>query len=456
MGRFNPCRSRRPTWARTLWARVCRYGRDQDGNIVVISAFMIPVLLGAFGLGFEGAHWYQARRAMQNAADSAALAASMNGGTNYDAEAKAVTAQYGYADGVNDVVVTVSNTATCPAGGADCYSVNISKPIPLYLMPLVGYQGDATVDGSRAKLITALAIATASSDPREYCILALASSGTTTGIRTNGSPNADLQHCNVMSNTASDCNGHNLNAGYGDAHTSSSGCGFHQAANLPTLTDPYAYLASAVPSNTCSDYPKAPAKKHDDPLPASNQLSGNVTWGAVQIFCGDVQLTDDVNVTTASPGTVLVIENGQLDTNGHTLKSLANMGLTVVFSGTSGSYAHGPTGGGTLDFAAPTSGTWSGVAIYQDPSLTSGIDIAAAGNSPTWDLTGLVYLPHASVTFSGVVNKASNGHSCFGLVVDNVTINGTASIFDEGECAEAGLALPKGSSQTAQRGALAK
>ena len=51
-----------------------------------------------------------------------------------------------------------------------------------------------------------------------------------------------------------------------------------------------------------------------------------------------------------------------------------------------------------------TSGTWSGVAIYQDPSLTTGVDIAAAGNSRTWNITGLVYLPHSSVTFSGLAN----------------------------------------------------
>jgi hypothetical protein len=93
-----------------------------------------------------------------------------------------------------------------------------------------------------------------------------------------------------------------------------------------------------------------------------------------------------------------------------------------------------------LDISAPTTGAWKGVAIYQDPSLTSGIDVSAAGNSPTWDITGLVYLPHASVTFSGAVNKASNGQSCLALVVDNVT----RSILANGQCAAAGLALPTG------------
>jgi hypothetical protein len=163
----------------------------------------------------------------------------------------------------------------------------------------------------------------------------------------------------------------------------------------------------------------------------------------VQI-CGDLQLTGDVTID-APTGAVLVIQNGQLDTNGHTLSTANGSALTVVFSGdNTAGYTHAPTGGGTLDIAAPTSGAWSGVAIYQNPGLTLGVDISAAGNSPTWDITGLVYLPHSSVTFSGVVNKSSNGQSCFVLVVDNVTINGTGSILSHGGCGPAGLTMPQG------------
>ena len=57
-----------------------------------------------------------------------------------------------------------------------------------------------------------------------------------------------------------------------------------------------------------------------------------------------------------------------------------------------------PTGDGTLDFNAPTTGPWKGIAIYQDPNLTTGVDISEAGNSPTWKITGMVYLPQSSVT----------------------------------------------------------
>jgi hypothetical protein len=413
---------------------------DERGTILMLTAFALPALLATGGLAFEGAHWYQVKRAMQNAADSATIAAASNGGASYATEAKAVAAQYGFQDGVDGVTVIVSNSATCPTGGSNCYSTTITGAVPLVLAPLVGYQGDAVKNGEAAQSLSASAIASQSTSPRKYCILALASSGAVQGIRANGAPKADLSGCDVMSNSAAVCNGHNLNAGYGDAHGASSDCGKKQTPNLPPLSDPYASLESNIPEDTCSSYPQAPSKKKDPSLPASNQFTGVVSWPSTKFVCGDMQLAADVTVTTNS---ILVIKNGRLDTNGFTLKTAAGVGLTIIFTGDNTfGYTHAPTGGGTIDIAAPTSGTWSGVAIYQDPSLTSGVDISEAGNSPTWKVTGLVYLPHSSVTFSGAVNKSSNGMSCFAMVVDNVTINGTGSILTQGQCNQAGLTMP--------------
>src|SRR5262249_26329696 len=95
-----------------------------------------------------------------------------------------------------------------------------------------------------------------------------------------------------------------------------------------------------------------------------------------------------------------------------------------------------------------TSGTWSGVALYQDPGLSKGVDITYAGNTPTWDISGLIYLPHSSATISGAINKSSQGLNCLEIVVDNITINGTGSIFQNGsQCDQAGLNQTKGGSR---------
>jgi Flp pilus assembly protein TadG len=409
---------------------------DQRGNVLILTALALPTMLGLGGLAFEGANWYQTKRAMQNAADAAVVAAASNATAGYATEAKAVTAQYGFQDGVADTVVTASNSASCPSGGTGCYSVTITRKLPLMLAQVVGFQGNATVNGSQlAQQLQAVAVAAQATSPRSYCVLALASSGTSPGIRANGAPKADLTGCSVMSNTDVLCNGHDLNADYGDAHGSSSGCGNAQTANVPTTSDPYSALSSNIPKDPSACAPPVPTKKSG---PDNMIAAGSKSW-TLQRFCGSTQLLGDVTLTGAN--TVIVIENGDLDTDGYTIKTASGASATIIFTGTD-DYSHAPTGGGTIDITAPTSGVWSGIAIYQDPKLTAGVDISAAGNSPTWNITGLVYLPHSSVTFSGAVNKSSNGKSCFVLVVDNLLINGTGSILSRGECSTAGLTMP--------------
>lgn len=433
-------------------SRLRAFTTNDSGNVVIMTALAMPVLIGVTGLGVEVSYWYVTQRSMQNAADSAAVAAATNGTANYTSEAKAVAARYGYVDGVKNISVVISNTVTCPSGGATCYSATVTGYVPLFLSQVVGYRGAKTIGGTPQTQLNARAVARIKPLPREYCLLALGTGGVE--IRTNGAPKADLSGCNIMSNGDARCNGHNLGADYGDAAGNNDGCGVNQRSGVSPVADPYANLASNIPPDPCKGaYPQEPAKKKDPPLPSTNLWTGTKKLQHNEYVCGDLQLTGNVTLNTPSDGTVLVIWNGQLDTNGFTFATSSGSGITVVFAGTSGAYTHAPTGGGTLDIAAPTTGPWAGVAIYQAPNLTTGVNISAAGNSPTWKITGLVYLPNSSVTFSGAVNKSSNGHSCFALVVHDILINGTGSIFAKGDCAEAGLRMPTGSG-TVGRGEL--
>lgn len=428
---------------------------DRCGNVLTIFAISLPLMIGGLGLSVEGANWYQTKRALQNAADEAVVAAATNNTSTYQSEARAVTAKYGFTNGSSNVTVTASNAATCPDGTTTCYSVTITKKLELLFLPIFGFTGNSTIGTAGAELISSTAVASFQTSPRNYCILALAGSAPSVSaveFLTNGAPKADLAGCSVMSNASMDCNGHDLNADYGDAHGTASGCGKVQDLNVPEVSDPYAALASSIPDpgTTCSGgYPQEPSKK-GPALPASNLLSGSVTYASPKTFCGDVQLTG--NVTLTGTNNVIVVRNGQLDTNGYSITTATGASATIIFSGTNGSYNHTPTGGGTIDISSPTSGTWSGVALYTDPSLTTGVDISAAGNSPSWNISGLAYFPHSSVTFSGAVGKATTGHSCFVMVVDNIRINGTGSILNRGECDQQGLTMPN--SQIANRGRL--
>jgi Flp pilus assembly protein TadG len=414
---------------------------ERSGVVVVLVALAMPVLAGAMGLATEASYWYVHKRGMQNAADAAAIAPATNGTSTYAAEAQAVAAQYGFQNGSGKITVTATNPNTATGCAANCYIVTVSDKVPLFLSQVVGYAGN----GKGMTSMSAASIAT-SYGSNGYCILALG--GSVTDITTNGAPKANLNGCNVMSNTNSTCNGHNLGATIGDAHGTNNGCGITQESNVPVVHDPYAYLAKNIPANSCSSYPQEPTSKKGTPLPASNQWSGSYSLSGYDVVCGDQQLTGNTTISAPS-NAVLVIENGQLDTNGFTLQTTSGSGLTIVFTGAnSSSYLHYPndsTGGGTLDVAAPTSGPWSGIAIYQDPNLTTNVSFTYSGNQPTWNITGLVYLPHANVTFSGAVGKSSNASNgqalCFMLVVADLTIDGTGDIFaNNTQCKAAGLA----------------
>lgn len=437
---------------RRLRTALCKLGltaKENRGNIAVITALISPLFIATMGLGAESSYWYALQRGMQNAADAAVIAAAANGGSSYAQEAQAVAAQMGYTNGVNNIVVNPTVASSCLSGAA-CYTVTVSEAVPVFLGQLVGYSGDTTVNGSPAVLISATAKSVQGTVQRNYCLLALATTGD--AILGNGVPSANFAGCNIMSNASARCTGHNTGASFGDAHITDSGCGIAQDSGLPVVSDPYAYLASHIPANTCSSYPQEPGK-HGTPWPASigsggsppspgYTWQGNYTLPAITIWCGDLQMNGNVTITSASPGSLLVIENGQLDTGSYTFATASGSAITIIFSGTSGSYTHSPSNGGTLDIQAPTSGWWSGVAMYQDPSLTTGVDISSAGNSPTWKITGLVYLPNSNVTFNGAVNKSSNGASCFVMVANTVSVAGTGAIWETGGCVAAGLAMP--------------
>jgi Flp pilus assembly protein TadG len=451
---------RRLSRDRSLWS-------DERGVTAMVVGLLAALVIGIVGLGIDVVGWYRTSREMQNAADSAAIAAATNGTATYQNEAKAVAAQYGYVDDTNGVHVTALNNQTCPntAKEANCVNVTVKMDTaPQFFSQVVGLS---------APPLTSAAMASGA-QVHQYCLLALAGDGTNPAIRANGSNNANMTGCSVMSNTGSTCNGHNLLATYGDAHGTNTGCGVDEHSNVPQVSDPYSGLASNIPSNPCSSYSVEPSHTHDPPLLASNKWSGPITVGYPPtianngVICGDLQLTGNVTLMTASPGSVLLIENGRLDTNSYVLSTASTntpgtgpSALTVIFSGAnSSSYYHYPVdnsgGNGTdcsahcLNFMAPASGPWKGVALYQDPSLTQNVSFPDyTGNNPTWDITGLAYFPHANVGFKGAVNKSTNGASCFVLVVDAVTIDGTADIEETGGCAAAGLAMPQDTVQGA-------
>lgn len=104
----------------------------QRGAVAVMTAMVLPVLLGFTSLGVEVGHWYLTQREMQGSADAAALSAAAQyvadkgTGTSYQ------TVGQSYAFSNDGFVIPTSNVCVATSSGNNCGSVLAldSRPIP--------------------------------------------------------------------------------------------------------------------------------------------------------------------------------------------------------------------------------------------------------------------------------------------------------------------------------------
>src|SRR5579863_1736770 len=109
----------------TVFRRMRSFGSDENGASIVVIALAMPVLIGAMGLAVEVSYWRLHNRAMQNAADAAAVAAATNNSSSFAAEGQSVAAQYGFQNDSNQITVGVTNPPAASGCAANCYVVKI-------------------------------------------------------------------------------------------------------------------------------------------------------------------------------------------------------------------------------------------------------------------------------------------------------------------------------------------
>jgi Flp pilus assembly protein TadG len=432
--------------------RLTDWLRDEDGAIAPFLVLMLIPIIGMIALGGEVSSWYMKERQLQNAADTAALAAATNNTTadvngipSYQREAYGAAGVYGFQTKTNGDMTVTPSVTDCPgstSGANDCYQVVIQQRVPLYLAQVIGYTGNThlggTASGPLAVTVAALAVARPHVPPAEYCLVGLSQSGTS--FRINGGSFVDFNGCSVMSNSKATCNGANsdTNMGYGDA-ANTSNCGDPARSNRPVLADPYFGLNASPPIPTGT------------PCTTNTPISISGTIGTTFAPCG-AKLTGDVTVTT--PNTILTLNDGPLDLNGHNLTTSGDGSLTIILTGTkhqtgSTTFDHTIKGSGTLDITAPTSGTSAvdgglkGVAILQDyrisgctvssSSCSEGakdiVDMDYSGNSPKLVITGLIYMPLSDFTVRGAIDHRIGYLYCVSVVTKTILADGTGALY---------------------------
>lgn len=170
-------------------------------------------------------------------------------------------------------------------------------------------------------------------------------------------------------------------------------------------------VGGAVLSNNAkvNPTPVTGATAVDDPfaaLPAPSysgcdymysQPHGTVTLSP-GVYCGGLKITAGSTITF-NPGLYVLNGGGMaVSSNNCTLS-----GSGVTFYNTSNGYTFGTitiTGGATINFSAPSSGTYKGVLIYQDRNIVSSANNAIGGGANE-SYTGSIYIPTGSLTYVG-------------------------------------------------------
>ena len=383
---------------------------DQRGTIAVMTGLCAAGLAGFTALAIDVASWQVAQHSMQGAADTAAYSAAVaynkNNGTGYVTQAKAIAAVDGYVDGSNGATVTVNQPPKSGnyTGNATAIEVIVQQPQPRLFSGLIL---------SSNPTVSARAVATILSDPG--CILAL---GTTANqaINISGSANINSPGCDIVANSSSS-NAINMSGSakvttpclvaVGNVNTTSgldeTKCST-PTTNAPATADPYASVAQPTASGSCLTVP--------------NTSTVALTYGH---YCSGLHISGSQSATFGAG--VYYISGGNFQIDG------TATGTGVTFFVTAGEQT---TINGAATFTAPTSGTYSGIAFFGDRAGTTSTNDAFSGGS-SMSITGAIYFPTQSVTYSG-----GSATTCTQLIADVITVSGSAAF--SGNCAADGMA----------------
>ena len=425
--------------------------RDREGAVAVLLAIALSAIVGFAGLGSEVASWYYTKRSMQGAADSAATtaaaelaAATISGSsvtsTQLTNAGRSVAATYNFPNGtasttvaVNNPPATTANLNGCssPFSAFNCYvEVVISQPQTALLSALFMSTGPTIT--SRA---VALANVTAAD---QGCVLAL-DRNSDVGLTTSGNPSLTFNSCALYVNSpltpgAVSMNGSaTINTAAAYISGSLSGSGLTATDGIFTgvnpIGDPYAGVSVSWPSPK----PDASSNKNCDQngyKPKKDETI-SATSGKPYVFCNGIKITGGTTVNLC-PGTY-IIDQGALDLQSGTINAPPSSGcggtsggVTIILSNDNGGAPADVkiNGNFNLTITAPTSGAYSGIALFQDRLACAGCSNKINGGS-TSNITGAIYFPTNAVEYAG--GASAGGAVCTQLIAYTITFKGNST-----------------------------
>lgn len=369
-----------------MFVLVKKLYRNRRGNVIVIAAAALPLVLGSAGLAADTIQWTLWKRQLQRAADSAAIAGAYARITGASATSAVTT------DLSKNNHVWMELAAGYPATTQPANTSTFTNQVSVVL----GIQQELPFSSfflTTTPLITTAATA-AAVDDGSYCLIALDNS-TTSGVTIGGSANANLG-CGVISNSTSSAssvgtngNAYNLTASpvaaAGGMPSSIRGASNLQPYHLP-MADPYAGLYSTS-------------------VPAGMTCKANVAVGTVAgiVQPGCYNSFNPGNGTTTLAAGVYYLNSTSLSTNGNT--TITGTGVTLIFTGTTpGTLTM--NGNSVISLTAPTTGPYAKMLLIQSSDATSGNSNKINGNNGA-KFDGAIYFPKGVLNFTGSSSAAT-------------------------------------------------
>lgn len=446
--------------------RLTNLAHDRAGAAAVTLALSLTGIAGLAGIGTEGASWYYTQRAMQGAADAAAHSAATAksngaGASALTMAAQSVAAGFNFSSSSN-ATVTVNSPPASGSHTADgnAIEVIISEPMPRYLSGMFISTGPT---------ITARAVALANvSLTAPACVVAL-DTHAIAGIDTSGNPQLGFNGCSLFVNaagsTAATVNGSaQINAKAAYIHGSVNGAGLSTTdgtfTGVDPLRDPYASVPSPSAPTTTGNCGTGGASGNglDKLFKNTTTVTINPVGCTEYGFGGskDLHLTNTETLNLC-PGTYVfdaasLIMDGQSTLNapptGAALTTLCpgntSGGVTLIFTNSSGGNPGIPNigAGANVNLTAPNSGTYSGIALFEDRLACAGNGNNNNGCNPsltgggTQNITGAIYAPKATMTYSGNNSTGATAPPCTQLVASQITFTGNSQF--NNSCSTAG------------------
>jgi Flp pilus assembly protein TadG len=424
-----------------LWKRVrparpagSEHARPRRGSVAIQVAITATVLIGMVSLGVEVSYLLLAHRQMQSAADAAALAGadalSAGNTTGITTEADAVAARNGFTNGVNNVVVTISNPpvgGAVDAGDSTAVEATVTQPQSLTLITLF-HSGTISVSATAvAKVVSAGLYCSLSLDSSANAALSLSNSAqlltnTNCGVAVNSSSASAI----TMTNSAI-IGGPVLD--HGGASLSNSAAFTNSSVTLygGVTADPYANVALQTPPSCTSQSGTA-----------SNSQTLNLTQDSSlgTTFCSGWNFSNSATVNLA-PG-IYYVKQGLNISNSVTVNGTG--GVTIVVYGT---YAMSISNSVVLNLTAPTSGPYAGLAFFGPRNSTSNVTQALGSNSATLNITGAIYFPSQTLHLTNSASVGAPG--CTQVIADVIIVSNSVTL--DNNCTGTAV-VPIGGSKT--------